>query len=272
MERILHGSVTDHETTQMMVIPSVTIKKGSIICVAVTYEVNKPPLFVSWGDGHYLPKIDELQGTTIGMTLYYLPVTSRGKENHNIVIYWHPASIAHYKVAIACEYTDGDIFGGRVHTIAETSEPDSGTGEIAGITDAMLTGFIASNGPVTDDPGVVQNGYADEWAGTNEQVESDNVSLLELYKPVTWGEGPRAQVTGSTFREKIAMAITFKKSNYYHTAISPTTLSYVFELFAMNGYDLESHNFKYSLDKDRWEVYADTTLVSYMTTDGWVEV
>ena len=283
--RTAKGTATDKTGALTLTIAGVQLEgDGSSLFVGLAYDSGAGAPTIRWGQQWLEPIVTQSGGGVVCRAAVYL----RQGESvaRNLVATWS-GSAPTAKAMFATELTDAavpDLVASQSE--AGTTDPDSGAASTPDKDPEVYFGVFASEGPESDTPGTIQNGYSDgQRAGTAGAPPVSNVTVHEVFKIVTAAESTAAAKTGATSRNHSTCLVTLRKSTRTDTGMSGASdLQSMRNIFNAEIPSLprRDHAFHHNPNTDEWEIFqvedlpaepaaANVTKVArYDEFDGWV--
>lgn len=285
ISRTPKGTVTDKSSGLTLTISAIELAgDGSALFVGLAYDSGAGSPIIRWGQQRLEPIVTQTGGGIVCRAAVYL---RQGETaTHDLVATWDTTAPT-AKAMFATELVDAavpDLVASQFE--AGSTDPDSGTASTPSKDPEIYLGVFASEGPASDTPGTIENGYSDgQRAGTAGAPPVSNVTVHETFKIVTAAESTAAAKTGATQRDHCTCLVTLRESTRNRTGIvGNADLQAMRDIFNAEVPSLprREHAFHHNPHTDEWEIFqvedlpeepgaANVTKVArYDDFDGWV--
>ena len=283
--RIAKGTASDKGAGLTLTIPDLELAgDGSALVVGLAYEASDGPPIVRWGQQRIEPIVTQAGGGVVCRVGVYL--RQAGTRTNDLVATW-TGSAPTAKAMFATEITEAAIPDLVLSQFeASTGDPTAGTEDTPTEDAEFYLGVFASEGPLTDVVGTIENAYEDgQRAGTTGGGPASNVTVHEIFKIVETAELTAAAKTGEATRDVCSCLVTFRISRRNRQGISGgADLQTMRDIFNSETPPLRrrEHAFHHNARTDEWEIFEVEDMPSepsaanvrriarYDRIEGWV--
>ena len=266
------GTAADKTGAATLTISNVSLDDGDLLLVGIGYDTGQGAPALAWGNQD-LELAEAVSGGGLACRVFSFH-RRKGTKSKDLVATWSTGPTAKAMVAVKVTEVEAiELAFSQAET--DTTDPDAGTAQATTTAAAFCFGIVATEGPLNDTAGTVQNGYtAGQRAGMNGAPPVSNITVHELFKILAATESTTAAKTGATSRDHCSVLTTWRAGRDNRMGVTPTDLSEMRRIFDNATPELKrrNHAFHWNGKLDQWELYdidlSGGTLVATSDPDG----